>query len=178
MTPASRTTRYVVGLGSNRRHGRHGAPRAVLAAAVDALAAAGLGIVATSATHHTSALGPSDREFANSAVLLRTTLGPPDLLTMLKRIERAFGRRPGRRWGARVLDLDILAWSEGAWPPGPRRAPPGRLAIPHRALVVRGFAITPASRVAPRWRHPYLAATLSQLDHRRSRPVDRHRPGQ
>ena len=31
------------------------------------------------------------------------------MLPGLRRIEREFGRRPGRRWGPRVLDLDIVA---------------------------------------------------------------------
>ena len=180
MKPASRKTSYIVGLGSNRRHGRHGAPAAILAAAVRALAKRSLKILATSRTLRTSALGPSDRDFANAAVLLRTRLDPPALLALLKRVERRFGRRSARRWGARVLDLDILAWSEGAWPRGPRRAPPGRLAVPHAALAARGFALVPAAGLAPCWRHPHLRATLRQLDHRRrrARPVDRRAPGQ
>jgi 2-amino-4-hydroxy-6-hydroxymethyldihydropteridine diphosphokinase len=155
-----------VGLGSNRRHGRHGAPAGILAAAVDAIGAGPVEIVAMSDTLRTPALGPSDRDFANAAVMLRTPLDPPALLAYLKRIERAFGRRAGRRWGARVLDLDILAWSAGAWPPAPRRAAPGGLAIPHRALAMRRFALAPAAALAPRWRHPWLRATLRQLEHR------------
>jgi 2-amino-4-hydroxy-6-hydroxymethyldihydropteridine diphosphokinase len=177
MKTASRRTSYIVGLGSNRRHGRHGAPAAILAAAIRAMVDDGLEIVATSTTLRTPALGPSDREFANAAVLLGSRLDPPTLLALLKRIERAFGRRPGRRWGARVLDLDILAWSGGAWPRAPRRAAPGRLAVPHAALPMRRFALTPAAALAPRWRHPYLRATLRQLDRRRRkdrpRSVDR-----
>jgi 2-amino-4-hydroxy-6-hydroxymethyldihydropteridine diphosphokinase len=170
MKPASRKTSYIVGLGSNRCHGRHGAPAAILAASVRALAKEKLKIVAISATLRNPALGPSDRDFANAAVLLRTRLDPPTLLALLKRIEQGFGRRRGQRWGARVLDLDILAWSEGPWPRAPRRALPRRLAVPHPALAERGFALAPAAALAPHWRHPHLRVTLRQLDHRRRRP--------
>jgi 2-amino-4-hydroxy-6-hydroxymethyldihydropteridine diphosphokinase len=166
MCPASRPTCYIVGLGSNRRHGRHGAPAAILAAAVRALAEEGNAIVAVSRVARSPAMGPSDREFANAAVMLRTPLDPPALLASLKRIERLFGRRPGRRWGARVLDLDILMWSQGQWPPGLRRAVSGRLAVPHRGLALRDFALGPAAALAPRWRHPLLGLTLRQLDRR------------
>ncbi|WP_019832246.1 2-amino-4-hydroxy-6-hydroxymethyldihydropteridine diphosphokinase [Sphingomonas sp. PR090111-T3T-6A] len=166
---------YVIGLGSNRPHGTHGRPRAVLAAAIEAMAAEGLTIRAQSATLRTPALGPSIRDFANAAVLVESRLAPPDLLALLKRIERSFGRRRGRRWGARVIDLDILAWSEGAWPPLPRRSFSGRLAVPHIALPARDFALAPAAAVAPGWRHPIAGRTLRQLDARRRkpRPVDR-----
>lgn len=159
---------YVIGLGSNRRHGRHGPPERVVRAAIAAIAAGGLVVRRVSRTIRTPAMGPSDRDFANAAVLVESDLAPPVLLALLQRIERDFGRRRYRRWGARVLDLDILAWSGGAW--GTRS-----LAIPHSGLATRDFALRPAAAIAPGWRHPRLARTFRQLDARltRRRPVDR-----
>jgi 2-amino-4-hydroxy-6-hydroxymethyldihydropteridine diphosphokinase len=170
-----RSASYVIGLGSNRPHGRHGRPRAILAAAIEALAAEGLAVRAVSPTIRTPAMGPSIRDFANAAVMVESDLPPPALLGLLKRIEQAFGRRPGQRWGARVLDLDILAWSEGAWPPRPRRAPPGRLAVPHVAMPLRAFALIPAAAIAARWYHPLAHRTFRQLEGQRHKasPVDR-----
>ena len=50
-------------------------------------------------------------EFTNAAVELETELEPADLLVELKAIEMWLGRDPdGRRWGPRVIDLDILAF--------------------------------------------------------------------
>jgi 2-amino-4-hydroxy-6-hydroxymethyldihydropteridine diphosphokinase len=171
---------YVIGLGSNRPHGSHGRPRAVLLAAIEAMTAEGLTIRARSPIVRTPALGPSIRDFANAAVRVESDLLPPALLALLKRIERSFGRRRGQRWGARVIDLDILAWSEGAWPPLPRRAFAGRLAVPHVALPIRDFALVPAMAVAPGWRHPVARHTLRQLEaqRRKPRPVDRRPRGQ
>ncbi len=162
------TASYVIGIGSNRRHGRHGAPAGVVAAAIAAMAGLGLDIAAVSRTRQTPALGPSSRDFANAAVLAGSALSPPALLALLKRIERDFGRRRGQRWGARVLDLDILAWSEGGWSDR-------TLTIPHAALAQRAFAIGPAAEIAPAWRHPRLHATFRQLDMRLAAPraVDR-----
>lgn len=159
---------YVIGLGSNRAHGRHGRPERVIRAAIAAMAAEGLAVVAASRVIRTTALGPSNRMFANAAVQVASDLPPPALLLLLQRIERAFGRRRRRRWGARVLDLDILAWSGGAWNDR-------RLTIPHAALTDRAFALSPAAAVAPLWRHPGRRATLRQLRARlaRRRPVDR-----
>ena len=162
-------TSYAVALGSNRRHGRHGAPARVLAAAVEALAAAGLSIEAVSPVIGSVAVGPAGRGFANAAMLVSTPLAPPALLALLKRVERAFGRRRGRRWGARVLDLDIALWSGGRWPPGPRRAAAGRLAVPHAQLARRGFVLDPLARIAPGWREPWSGASVRQLRARLAR---------
>lgn len=146
------TTSYAIALGSNRCHGRHGAPAAVVAAAMAALADAGLRVTARSPIVRSMAIGPAGRGFANAAAVVTTRLDPPALLALLKRIERAFGRRPGRRWGPRVLDLDIAMWSGGDWPPGHRRAAPGRLAVPHAQLAHRDFVLVPLATIAPGWR--------------------------
>lgn len=168
-------TSYAIALGSNRRHGRHGAPRAVIAAALATMAEEGLRIVAVSPVIHTPALGPAGRSFANAAAIIATSLDPPALLRLLKKIERDFGRRTGRRWGARVLDLDIALWSAGAWPPVPATAASGLLAIPHSALAARAFVLTPLAMIAPDWRDPRSGRTVRQLRTRliRPSPVDR-----
>jgi 2-amino-4-hydroxy-6-hydroxymethyldihydropteridine diphosphokinase len=73
------------------------------------------------------------------------------MLRALKHIERDFGRRAGRRWGARVLDLDIALWSGGKWRSR-------QLTIPHPQLARRSFVLQPLAAVAPRWRvHGNLA---------------------
>ena len=157
------TTSYAIALGSNRRHGRHGDPAGVLAAAVAALAAAGLRIEARSPIVRSAAVGPAGRGFANAVVIAASPLDPPALLGLLKRIERAFGRRRGRRWGPRVLDLDIVLWSAGRWPPGPRRAMRGGLAVPHAQLARRDFVLGPLVRVAAGWREPWGGRTVRHL---------------
>jgi len=139
-------SRYALALGSNRRHGRYGAPACVIAAALDALAEAGVRIVRVSSVIATPPLGPGGRAFANAAAIVESALSPPALLALLKAIEHAFGRRRGRRWGARVIDLDIILWSGGRWPPFPRRPGPGRLAVPHAAWTGRDFVLAGADR--------------------------------
>ena len=149
------TTSYAVALGSNRRHVRYGRPDAVLQAAVAALA--GIGIVErVSRVHATPALGPAGRSFANAAAILTTDLTPPQLLAALKRIERRFGRRPGRRWGPRVLDLDIILWSGGLFA---HRA----LAIPHPQMARRAFVLAPLAEIAGDWPVPRIGRAVRHL---------------
>ncbi|MCP3736204.1 2-amino-4-hydroxy-6-hydroxymethyldihydropteridine diphosphokinase [Sphingomonas sp. RP10(2022)] len=154
------TAIYAIGIGSNRR-GRHGGPADEVRAAMAALG----GVVATSPVMSSAPLGPSIRRFANAAVLIASNEAPPVLLARLKRIEAAFGRRRGRRWGARVIDLDILLWSGGEW-----RA--RTLRVPHVGLRERGFVLTPLAAIAPGWRDPVGRRTIRQLAH----AVDRPRP--
>jgi 2-amino-4-hydroxy-6-hydroxymethyldihydropteridine diphosphokinase len=156
-------TSYAIGLGSNRRHGRHGAPAAVLRAAIEALGGRGIEIRCVSKVGPTPPLGPAGRSFANAAVLVATDLDPPQLLAELKCLERSFGRRGGRRWGPRVIDLDILLWSEG-----PFEAP--GLVIPHPAMRERAFVLDPLSQLVPGWRDAVTGLTVRQL---RSRLMSR-----
>jgi 2-amino-4-hydroxy-6-hydroxymethyldihydropteridine diphosphokinase len=163
-------TSYAIALGSNRRHGRHGAPERVIFAAIAALGEAGLRVSALSPIIRTAAWGPAGRGFANAAALIETPLDPPALLRLLKRVEQDFGRRRGRRWGQRVLDLDIILWSGGTWPPFPARAAPGRLAIPHAGLARRPFVLTPLAAIAAGWRDPMSGRTIRQLHARLTAP--------
>jgi 2-amino-4-hydroxy-6-hydroxymethyldihydropteridine diphosphokinase len=160
-------TSYAIALGSNRRHGAHGDPGKVLRAAVDAIAALG-SVGAVSRIRRTDALGPAGRGFANAALIVDSDLSPPELLQALKAIEARFGRRPGRQWGPRVLDLDLLLWSAGAWSSA-------GLTIPHPQMRLRSFVLDPLAEIASGWRDPLTGATMRQLRARllAPRPVDR-----
>ncbi|WP_380878952.1 hypothetical protein ACFB49_19510 [Sphingomonas sp. DBB INV C78] len=163
-------TSYAIALGSNRRHGRHGPPERVIAAALAALEAEGVRVIRASPLIRTAALGPAGRGFANAAAIVECDLDPPHLLALLKRTERAFGRRRGRRWGSRVLDLDIILWSGGVWYD---RA----LAVPHREFHRRSFVLDPLVRIAPDWRHPVSGRTVRQMRARlRRQPLPETHP--
>ena len=157
--------RYLIALGSNRRHPRHGAPEQVLRAALLALEQAGIAVLAAGPVIRSAPIGPSLRRYANSAVTIKTRLDPPDLLTALKAIEHRFGRRTrGQRWSSRVLDLDIVLWRGGCW-----SAPD--LTVPHPLFRTRDFVLAPALPIAGQWRDPITGLTLRQLAARLVRPI-------
>jgi 2-amino-4-hydroxy-6-hydroxymethyldihydropteridine diphosphokinase len=152
---------YAIALGSNRAHARHGRPDGVLKAALVALR--GLGTLnAVSKLHRTAAWGPAGRDFVNAAAILETDLAPDDLLAALKATERRFGRRPGRRWGPRVLDLDIILWSGG-------RLRSRGLTIPHRELAKRAFVLKPLAEIAPDWSVASAGRAVRHLARQRGR---------
>ncbi|TAD83408.1 MAG: 2-amino-4-hydroxy-6-hydroxymethyldihydropteridine diphosphokinase [Sphingomonadales bacterium] len=153
---------YLIALGSNRRHGLYGPPTGVVRAAMEECAAFGT-VLARAPVIATPAMGAAQRRFANSALVLQSDLTPSALLAAAKRMERQFGRRPGQRWGDRVLDVDIVLWSGGRW------ASPG-LAIPHPHYRRRAFVLGPACAIVRHWRDPVSGLTLAQLHARLTRP--------
>ena len=155
---------YVIAIGSNRPHGRFGRPPQVVEGAIARLDR-DVGLFDASPILVNRADGPAGRDFANAVALVESGLLPPEMLDRLKRIERAFGRRRGKRWGPRVLDLDIIAWSGGRWRSR-------RLTIPHRALRARAFVLRPLAKIAPGWRIEG-ALTARHLAARLARPRPR-----
>lgn len=153
----------MIALGSNRPHQRYGGPRDVLAAALGALEDAGVEVVEQAPVLLSDAVGPSLRRYANSAAVVATSLEPPELLLLLKSIERSFGRRAGgQRWTSRVLDLDVILWSGGAY------AAPD-LIIPHPLFRIRDFVLRPAASIAAEWRDPVTHLSVRQLSARLTR---------
>ena len=144
-----------IALGSNR-----GDSRAILDAAIRAIEAMPGGtLVCCSTWHETMPVGPiAQGKFLNGAVLVETTLAPPDLLRRLLEIERAHGRDRSaeQRWGPRTLDLDILLIGE-------RVMHTQELTLPHPRMHERGFVLGPLVEIAPELRHPVLQMTIREL---------------
>ncbi len=105
----------------------------------------GCRVAQISRIYETAPIGPSDKPYLNMAVRLDTTRSAMGLLIEAKRLEAAAGRRPGIRWGARVLDIDIISL-------GPERVRTPWLQIPHAGTAGRAFALAPLADIAPFWR--------------------------
>ena len=151
------TSSYVIALGSNRR-GRHGGPADEVRAALAAIG----GLAAVSPLIVTAPLGASSRRFVNAAAVIDSDEPPPELLARLKAIEVDFGRRPGRRWGERVIDLDIILWSDGIWADD-------RLTVPHPPFRRRRFVLDLLAQIVPQWRDPLTGLTVRHLAARLTR---------
>lgn len=158
---------YVVAIGSNQPLSRKLGPQAIVAAAILALNAKPLRVKAIAPIIRSRPLGPSARDYANSAVVVRTRLTPLELLDHLQAIEAQFGRRRRRRWGARTLDLDIILWEGGA-------VRSRRLAIPHPGLAVRDFVLRPLRAITPHWRDPASGLRIMHLAARNTRARSIH----
>ena len=155
---------YAIAIGSNRSHGRFGRPAAVVEAAIARLDRE-FGLFDASPIILNPAHGGAGRDFANAIALVESELEPREMLGRLKSMEREFGRRAGRHWGPRVLDLDLVLWSGG-------RFRSRDLTIPHTQLGKRGFVLQPLAAIAPGWRIEG-SVTARHLAQRLARAVPR-----
>jgi 2-amino-4-hydroxy-6-hydroxymethyldihydropteridine diphosphokinase len=133
-----------IALGSNL-----GDRLANLASALGELAAErGVTLVRVSHVHESEPWGVTDQPaFANAVVSLDFDGEAIDLLELCLDIERRLGRTPGKRFGPRVVDLDILLFGDEQ-----RRSE--ELTLPHPRMLERDFVVTPLLEVAPEVRLP------------------------
>lgn len=142
-------TQVVFSIGSNV-----GDRAAHLRAAVAGLSAAGE-VLTISGVYETPPWGDSDQPAYYNAVALVT--GPHEAaewLRIAQAIESAEGRRrdPGRRFGPRTLDIDLIAaWTDDGEPI--ERSDP-ELTLPHPRAHLRAFVLRPWLEIQPYARLP------------------------
>ena len=159
---------YALALGSNRPLSGKRTPKVLVQEAAVSLRRVGR-VLAMAPTLTSSPIGPSLREYANSALLIESNLWPSAMLRALKMIEAGLGRRRHRRWGARSIDIDIILWSGGRWESR-------TLHIPHPAFRTRAFVLSPLCAIAPGWRDPVSGLSIRQLQARLRKPQALLRP--
>lgn len=171
-----------------------GAPVATLKAALaDLQARHGLRLRALSRFFVTPAF-PADSgpDYVNACAMVQTDLPPQDVLAALHAVETGLGRvRDGSRWGARGIDLDLLAMGEQVLPDAQTAADwralaperqrvetPRSLILPHPRLQDRSFVLVPLAEIAGNWRHPGtgrlvrdMLAALPQAERDAIRPL-------
>lgn len=125
-----------------------------LRSAVAALADHGVTVLRTSDVWETPPVPADQPPFLNAALVAETDLAPAELLAALKQIEHDLGRRPGRRWGPRPIDLDILLY-------GDLRLATPDLTIPHPRIAERAFVLAPLAEV---WSAPIPGLDATPLE--------------
>lgn len=115
-------------------------------------------------------------DYANAALRLLTPLPPQEILHHLHEIEAEAQRERRIRWGARTLDLDLIAVGAEVLPNAAgqshwrdlmsqdqEKLSPEELILPHPRLQDRAFVLVPLAEVAPLWRHPLLDQTVTEM---------------
>jgi 2-amino-4-hydroxy-6-hydroxymethyldihydropteridine diphosphokinase len=151
--------RSFIGLGSNL-----GEREAMIRRALEDLARLpSTTLVRASSLYDTEPVGDPDQPgFLNAVAELETGLGARQLLWNLLLIERRLGRERTRRWGPRVIDLDLLLH-------GDEVLDEPDLTVPHPELVRRSFVLVPLVELDPLIVHPVTGETmLAHLSHLKS----------
>jgi len=155
----------------------YGPPLETMKAAIKAVESEHIRITESSRHFDTPAFpAGSGPNFVNGVFAVSTSFDASELLAHLHRIEAEFGRKRTTRWGARTLDLDILAvgqeirpnrmvWDKWFQLPPELQASsaPEELILPHPRMQDRGFVLVPLCDVASDWIHPILDKTAQQL---------------
>jgi len=114
-------------------------------------------VIKESSLYESEPLGDARDWYVNGAVEIETKFKPDMLLKKFKNIERAMGRKKvKKRWGARIIDLDILLYDSAV-------VKKKDLRIPHPEMSTRKFVLIPLSEIAPQVVHPELGVTISEL---------------
>ncbi|MBD1423062.1 2-amino-4-hydroxy-6-hydroxymethyldihydropteridine diphosphokinase [Sphingobacterium chuzhouense] len=134
-----------------------GNPATQLAKALEKIESQVGEIEACSSLYESEAWGVTDQpKFLNQVALVFTSLSPLDLLDKVQAIEDNLGRVRISKWGARVIDIDILYFNEDC-------IQHERLIVPHPYLPDRRFVLVPLSEIAPSFKHPKLGLTTVDL---------------
>ncbi|OYX45070.1 MAG: 2-amino-4-hydroxy-6-hydroxymethyldihydropteridine diphosphokinase [Rhodobacterales bacterium 32-67-9] len=134
-------------------------------------------IVSISRFFRTPAFPPgAGPDFVNAVALIATGPDPAAVLSGLHSIEARFGRERTVRWGARTLDLDLVAFGDAVLPDAATEAhwrtlpaarqrveTPDRLILPHPRLHERAFVLIPFAEIAPGWRHPVTGLSVAEM---------------
>jgi 2-amino-4-hydroxy-6-hydroxymethyldihydropteridine diphosphokinase len=100
-------------------------------------------VIGESDIYRSAAIGPGEQgDYLNAVVALDTYLSAHDLLDALLAIEDRAGRRRVERWGARILDLDLLLYGE-------ETIRSERLQLPHPRVYERNFVLEPLADLCP-----------------------------
>lgn len=114
-------------------------------------------IVKTSAVYETAAWGlEAQPPFLNQAVELQTFSKPHALLQCLLDVEKGLGRVREKKWGPRLIDIDILLYNNFI-------LADADLKIPHPELQNRRFALACLDDIAPDVVHPVFQKSIAQL---------------
>lgn len=124
--------------------------------ALSVLQSSGVEIKKLSSFYETSAVGFNQRDFYNVAAEIGTVLLPDDLLSVLKQIEIILGRKPSKRWGPRIIDIDILFYGRCV-------IKSKSLTIPHKEIQNRLFVLHPLNEIAADFPHPVLNRKINEI---------------
>lgn len=155
-----------------------GTPQATLTTALVRLTEKGFKPRAVSRFYRSAAYPPgSGPDYINGCVIVEYNHNANFTLETLNKTESELGRVRHDRWGARVVDLDLIgnademvlpnAGMQDFWRNLPleqqKTDTPTQLILPHPRMQDRAFVLIPLAEIAPAWRHPVLGLSVTEM---------------
>ncbi len=114
-------------------------------------------LVTLSARYESEPWGKTDQpNFLNQVLIIQTSLAPVQILIKVLAIEKKLGRVREEKWGARLIDIDLLYFENAV-------IESDELTLPHPGIAARRFVLEPLVEVVPDFIHPVLKKTQRQL---------------
>ncbi len=143
-----------LGLGSNIGNSEGNIKNAI--AAISHLK--GTEVSKKSCLYLTKAWGKTDQQdFINAVIEIKTKLSAQALLQEFQKIEAELGRQKIEKWGPRIIDIDILLYSDIV-------VNQPHLTIPHPYLTQRSFVLVPLYELNPELVLPKLGKLTDFID--------------
>lgn len=115
-------------------------------------------VVSVSSLYETAAWGNEDQpSFLNVAVGVETSMTGHQVLERILEIEEELGRIRQEKWGARLIDIDIVLYGQEVIDDG------DRLQVPHPRMQDRKFVLEPLAEIAGGIEHPLLQQNISTI---------------
>lgn len=103
-----------------------------------------------------SLLKDNQDDYYNIAVLAETDKSPHEILDITQTIEKDMGRVKDKRWGARIIDIDIIDYNREI-------IKDENLEIPHNQMIYRSFVLKPLKDIVPEYIHPVLNLSVQDM---------------
>ena len=115
-------------------------------------------VLLISSVYETDAWGLTNQpSYYNIALIQETLLNPFEALNITQHIENKLGRVRKEKWGARIIDIDILFFNDDI-------IETERLIVPHPRISERKFVLSPLEEILPHYKHPIFNETISNLN--------------
>ena len=114
-------------------------------------------VIDTSSIYETAAWGKEQQAaFLNQVLHIDSVWSPDQLLKIVLGIEEEMGRIRSEKWGARVIDIDLLYYHSLI-------ITRPELQVPHPGIPKRRFTLAPLAEIAPNFIHPQLRSNQKTL---------------
>lgn len=115
-------------------------------------------VIEVSKVYETPAWGFEGEAFYNCALTIHTHKSAQKILNQILKLEKKLGRirSHSENYESRCIDIDLISFNEEI-------IETDSLKIPHIHLQNRKFVLFPLQDVAPKWTHPKLQKSVSEL---------------